>query len=167
MPSSRAMRVVISSVALLFLASSLAPAQSEAIATDEQTLTSFGLATDGQSLLDFFRARTRLETDREQLLELTRKLGDSAADARARAAKELIARGAVAIPALRHAVNDLSDPVIAQRARDCLRAIEGSTGAGVSAAAVRLLAARRPGGAAEVVRAYLPFADERFVADTV
>ena len=87
------MLVVTSSIALLFLASSLAPAQSETVATDEQTLTSFGLATDGQSLLDFFRARTRLEMDREQLLELTRKLGDSAADVRARAAKEIPRRG--------------------------------------------------------------------------
>src|SRR5262245_50705252 len=161
------MRVGISFLALLFLSSSLAWAQPEDHSADEQTLASFGLATDGQSLLDFFRGRSRLESDRERLLELTRQLGEAAADVRARAAAELIARGPVAIPALRHAINDLSDPVIAQRARECLRAIEGSIGAAVSAAAVRLLAARKPAGAAEVLLSYLPFADDRFVAENV
>src|SRR5262249_59381257 len=103
-PERPAMRVGISFLALLFLSSSLAWAQPEDHSADEQTLASFGLATDGQSLLDFFRGRSRLESDRERLLELTRQLGEAAADVCVRASAELIAPGPVAITAHRHSI---------------------------------------------------------------
>jgi HEAT repeat protein len=162
-------------VALFFVVASLclvsgvqAPASPpEDASADEQTLTAAGLSTDGQALLEFFRSRTRLEPDREHLLALTQQLGDKAAEARARAAAELVARGPVAIPALRHAINDLSDPQIAARARQCLQMIEGASGAAIPAAAARVLASRKPAGAAEALLAYLPFADDQAVADTV
>ena len=60
-------------------------AQSEH-AVDEQTLAAAGLSSDGQSLLDFFRGRVRLDPDRERLMDLTRQLGDAAPDVRTRAA---------------------------------------------------------------------------------
>src|SRR5262245_45819885 len=128
------MRVRHLSMLLILLAPAVSAAQPEALAADEQTLAAAGLATDGQALLECFRARTRLEQDRERLLELTRQLGDVSAEVRARAAAELVARGAVAVPALRHAINDLSDQMIADRARQCLRSIEGNAGAAIPAA---------------------------------
>jgi HEAT repeat protein len=158
------MRVARVSLAFILTLPNALAAQPE-VAGDEQTLVAAGLPTDGQALLEFCRGRTRLDPDRERLMALTRQLGDPAAEARARAAAELIAHGAVAIPALRHAVNDLADLAVADRARQCLKAIEGNTGAAVSAAAVRLLALRKPSGAAEALLAYLPFADDRSVTD--
>src|SRR5712692_6416653 len=160
------MRAALFSIPLMWMRPAVAAAQPE-VAADEQTLAAAGLATDGQALLEFCRGRTRLESDRERLMALTQQLGDPAAEARTRAASELIARGPVAVPALRHAVNDLTDPAVADRARQCLKAIEGNTGAAVSAAAVRLLATRKPSGAAEALLAYLPFADDRSVTDAV
>jgi HEAT repeat protein len=161
------MRVTVSSIAFVLTLVPTVAAQSEPTTGDEQTLAAAGLATDGQALLEFFRDRARLEPDRERLLELTRQLGDPAAEVRARAGAELVRRGAVAIPALRHAINDLSDSATAERARQCLRSIEGNTGAAIAAAAARLLAARKPAGAAEALLAYLPFADDRLVTEAV
>lgn len=160
------MRVALLALACVLTLPPRLAAQSE-LTADEQTLTAAGLASDGQSLVDFFRGRTRLDPDRERLLELTRQLGNAAPEVRARAAAELVARGALAVPALRHAINDLSDPAIAGRARQCLKAIEGNAGARVAAAAARLLAERKPTGTAEALLAYLPFADDRAVTEAV
>jgi HEAT repeat protein len=130
-------------------------------------LRAAGLTLDGPSLLEFFRARARMESEGDRLLLLTQQLHDPAPDVQARARAALIARGATAIPALRYAVNNLDDPVIADQARRCLQAIEGPGGAAVAAAAARLLAVRKPAGAAEVLLAYLPFADDQTVAEAV
>src|SRR5262249_11594712 len=134
-------------------------------AGDVQTLAAAGLGTDGPALLEFFHERARLDADWDRFVILTRQLGDPAAEVRARAAAQLVCRGTAAIPMLRHAVNDLADTVIADRARRCLQAIEGPTAAGIPAAAARLLAVRKPAGAAEALLAYLPFADDQAVAD--
>jgi HEAT repeat protein len=144
-----------------------ADAQTEALTADEQSLAAAGLSTDGQALLEFFRFRARLEPDRERLAELTQQLGDAAPEKRAQATAELVGRGAMAVPALRHAINDLADPRIAERARECLRSIEGNFGAALPAAAARLLAVRKPPGAVEALLAYLPFADDAVVTDAV
>jgi HEAT repeat protein len=145
----------------------VARAQPDAITSDEQTLAAAGLASDGQSLLEFFRFRTRLEPDHERLLELTQQLGDVTPERRTRAVAELIGRGAMAVPALRHAINDLADPKIANGARQLLKAIEGNAAAEIPAAAARLLAVRKPTGAAEALLAYLPFADDAMVTGAV
>src|SRR5262245_34610340 len=139
----------------------------EETSADEQTLRAAGLTTDGPALLEFFRARARLEVDGDKLRELTRQLGDEAADVRARAAAALVARGPLAVPALRHAANDLADPVAAGLARQCLQALEGPAASTLPAAAARVIAARQPEGAGEALLAYLPFADDARVADQV
>jgi HEAT repeat protein len=154
-------------MALLLPAQPSQTVLSDEVAGDEQTLTAAGLATDGAALLVFFASRTRLDADRENLMALTQKLGDPSVDVQARAAAELVARGAAAIPALRHAINDLSDPQVALRARRCLRTIEGTPGAAIPAAAARVLAKRKPAGAAEALLSYLPFADDASVTEAV
>jgi HEAT repeat protein len=136
-------------------------------ADDEQTLAAAGLATDGPALLEFFRARTRVVSEADELMALVRQLGDSAAEVRARASAGLVSRGATAIPVLRHTVNDLSDPELARRARQCLARIEGPAGAALPMAAARLVAMRKPAGAAAVLLGYLPFADDQAVAEQV
>jgi HEAT repeat protein len=133
----------------------------------ERVVTSAGLATDGESLLAFFRGRTGAASDVGRLNALTRQLGDPVVEVRARATAALVASGAVAIPVLRHAVNDLSDPAVAERARACLKWIEGPDSIALAAAAARLIAVRKPAGAAQVLLAYLPFADDPGVVDQV
>jgi HEAT repeat protein len=153
--------------ALLLGALLAAPAASaaEPDAADEQLLHAAGLATDGPALIQFFRLRSRTDADPAHLASLVRQLGDRAAEARA--AAELIAWGPPAVRPLRRAVNDLNDAGIARRARDCLRAIEGPSGAGLVAAAARLLAARAPDGTADTLLAYLSQADDSTVTEAV
>jgi HEAT repeat protein len=153
-----------------FLAAALPMAMAETTeapaSADEQTLRAAGLATDGPALLDFFQARSRPASDGKEVQALVRQLG-AAPEVRAHAAAQLVACGPLAVPALRHAVNDLTDPVAAKEAQKCLQWIEGSSAATIPAAAARLLAERRPPGAAEVLLAYVPFADNAEVAEEV
>jgi HEAT repeat protein len=151
----------------LMVAFSLLAAQAPEVTQDEQLLVAAGLSADGPALLEFFHARARLDTDREKLLALARQLGDPDSKARDRAAAELIGRGPVAVPALRHAVNDLNNPAAAERARKCLEAVEGKNAAGLPAAAARVVAAKKPAGAAAALLAYLPFADDETVVQEV
>jgi hypothetical protein len=159
--------IAIVAVALVLPAQASQTGSPDEINGDEQTLTAAGLATDGAALLAFFNSRTRLDADREQLMGLTQQLGDPSVEVQARAAAELVARGAAAVPALRHAINDLSDPQIALRAHRCLRTIEGAPGAAIPAAAARVLAMRKPAGAVEALLSYLPFADDASVTEAV
>jgi hypothetical protein len=67
-------------------------------------------------------------------------------------------------PVLRPALHD-ADVEISRRARFCLDAVEKANDPGLTAAAVRLLRARSPEGAAAVLLAYLPFADDEFTEE--
>jgi HEAT repeat protein len=140
------------------------PAESD---KDVQAVTAAGLSADGPALLEFLRSRSQWQADRELLLTLTKQLGDSRPEVRARAAADLVARGTASIPVLRHAINAQDDAVIAARAKQCLERIEGPGGAALAAAIARLVAARKPAGAAEVLLAYLPFADDQTVTEEI
>ena len=64
------------------------------------------------------------------------------------------------------------DAEIARRADDCLRQLERvekrrATGPGVTSAALRLLAVRKPAGAAEALLDFLPFADHETLVEEV
>ena len=83
---------------------------------DEQALNAAGLPTDGASLLNFFRTRTGPDAAHDKLMALVRQLGDGDIKVRAHAVTELVSHGAVAIPVLRHAVNDLDNAEVAARA---------------------------------------------------
>ena len=138
-----------------------APAAGGPSSADEQTLANARIATDGPSLLDLFRKQTHAGADREKVRTLVRQLGDDSFEAREQASTELAAIGALARPLLEQALRD-PDPEVVYRARDCLQRIKGEKGsnAPLLAAAARLLAARRPAGAAEVLLSYFPSADE-------
>jgi hypothetical protein len=132
---------------------------------DEQLLKSAGLATDGASLLEFLRQRTLSDSGLERIRALVRQLGDSSYRVRAHASAELVTRGAVAIPFLRQALSQ-SDPEVRHRAEECLRLIEsGDASVALPAAVVRLVAARKPAGAAHVLLDYLPFAQNEVVKE--
>lgn len=163
-------------LALLLLAAVLAVAAGRSVAADdldpaglndEQTLRAASLATDGPALLDFFRKRTRNAADPEELADLIRKLGDKSAEAREKAAAELVSLGPVAVPSLRVAAKDVDEPELSSRARRCLKLIEGDAAPTLPATAARLLARRNPPGAAEALLAYLPYADDENVVEEV
>jgi hypothetical protein len=93
-------------------------------------------------------------------------LGDDDFKVRERASKALVAVGPRARPLLREALKD-PDPEVKRRAEECLRGIDEGATAAVIASAVRVLADRKPDGAAEALLGYLPFAEDETVAETV
>jgi hypothetical protein len=136
------------------------------LARDEQSLREAGQAVDGPALLAFFRQRTIEDGRRRRVADLVRRLGDDSFAVRERATTDLIQEGHVALPPLRAALKD-PDPEVVRRAEHCLKVIGQESELGLTLAAARLLAARRPDGAAEALLAYLPSADEEVVEEAV
>jgi HEAT repeat protein len=134
---------------------------------DEQALQAIGLATDGTALLSFFNLRSDPTPDPKHLDALIRRLADRSAAVRDATMAELVARGAPTVPALRRAANDLDDAGRADLARVCLKRIEGPAAGELSAAAARLLAVRKPAGAAAALLRFLPFAEDDASAEAV
>lgn len=151
-----------------WVGTSLAPAAGNKAdtAADERTLKAFGIGTTDQALLEYFRKRT-LDQDRSKINDYIRDLGDDSYETRERASAKLVALGPVAEPELKKAARDSNDIEVVRRAEACLRLIRQGVGASVPAAAIRLVARRRPAGATPVLLAYLPFAPNATVADEV
>jgi hypothetical protein len=154
-------------VAFLFalaLACPLAADEKSSTAYDEGILKDAGVGTSGSALLDFFRKRTLSADDDAKLTGLIRRLGDVSFAVREQATNDLIGLGRIARKHLQTALED-PDPEVVRRAERCLRYIEAGPGAMVPHAAARLLAVRKPEGAAAVILNYLPFADEEALED--
>jgi hypothetical protein len=134
---------------------------------DERTLRDARVGTDGPSLLEFFRKRTVSGADRDKMLALIKQLGDDSFDEREKASAELIALGTRAESFLRDAAEHSRDAEIKRRAEDCLSQLSKESNPALLAAAARVLGARKPDGAAEVLLAYLPEAPGELVADEV
>jgi HEAT repeat protein/outer membrane protein assembly factor BamB len=134
---------------------------------DEETLHTAGLETDGPSLLAFFNARSRADIDPDRLRVLLGQLTSSSHQERSLATAEFLGLGPLAVPTLRRAANDLSEPEIARRAAHCLSWLEGSSSKSLPVAAASVLGQRKPEGAAAALLAYLPFADSREVLRAV
>jgi hypothetical protein len=135
-------------------------------AADEHILRGANLGVDGPALLHLFRQQTLTPADREKMVHLVRQLGARSFRTREKASSDLVALGAAAVPLLRKAAAD-TDAEVARRAERCLQLIEASTSTRVVTAAARLVAIRKPRGAAEVLLAYLPGAADETVANEV
>src|SRR6266849_1703512 len=134
---------------------------------DEQKLKTIGLATDGPALLDFFRNQTLTSTTQEKITALVQQLGDKTFKVRDKASAELPLMGMIAVPFLRQAAAS-ADLEVACRAAACLRHIEEKDlRVGVPAAAARVLAARKPAGATEVLLDFVPSVENDSVAEEV
>jgi hypothetical protein len=133
---------------------------------DEKVLREAGIPRDGAALLDFFRRRSLQEDDPKRLRALVEQLGDDSYDVRESATGELTAAGRKAMPFLKSALND-TDAERCRRARDILQAIDGGTDRALTAAAARVLAARRPEGAAAALLRYLPAASDELLHDAL
>jgi outer membrane protein assembly factor BamB/HEAT repeat protein len=136
-------------------------------ANDVQTLKAAHLEATDAVLLNFFRKRVPPGPDKERIAALVKQLGDPTPTTRAQAAAELVSLGPVAVPQLRLAANSPDDADAAGRARDCLGQVEGGRAADLVSAAARTLGLRKPVGAAEVLLAYLPFADNARVQEEI
>ncbi len=115
--------------------------------------------TDGPSLLAMVREHTLTPELRLRIKEQIDKLGDDEYANRQAAARGLFDLGRVALPQLREAITN-RDPETIRRARDLIERIEHEPSRNLPSAAVRLLALRKPSGAAEALLAYLPLAEE-------
>jgi HEAT repeat protein len=132
----------------------------------EKVLKKAGLATDGPSLLAFFRQRILTGNYQERIDELTRRLGDESFKVRKQAAKDLVGLGPPALPALRRAQKS-PDTETQSRAETCIEILEKDPGPALPLAALALLRDRNPAGAAPVLLEYLPFADNKEVEEDV
>jgi HEAT repeat protein len=157
----------LSLVLYLALATIIRGSEPDTTAEDERVLREAHVATDSASLLQFFRERTLDQNGQARLTQLAQQLGDKSYKVRSHASETLIDLGAVAIPFLREAEKN-PDLEVSRRAADCLRQIEERyTRVGVAASAARLLALRKPAGAAQALLGYLPFAESDAVAEEI
>jgi HEAT repeat protein len=118
---------------------------------------------DGSALLKELNRRTLPDADRTRALSLIKQLGDDAFQVREKATTELQRMGGAILPLLRTAAGN-NDLEVSQRAQKLLAAFDKDRTAPVSAITVRLLAYRKPAGAAEVLLRYLPLAEDETVA---
>jgi HEAT repeat protein len=126
---------------------------------DERLLDSAGLSWEGPGLLEFFRARARTDSETGRIDELVRRLAGPSFEAQIQAGGDLVALGPLAVAGLRRVANDLESAGVRERAKRCLEWVEGPKSATLICAAARVVARRKPAGAAEVLLAYVPFAD--------
>jgi HEAT repeat protein len=142
-------------------------AESDAgLVADEKLLRGAGVATDGPGLLAFLRARSPAATEPARLAAAIRRLGDDSFDVREQTSRDLITAGRPAVPLLRRALSD-PDAEIARRADRCLLAIDQRSELTLTAAAARLLAARRPPAATGVLLDCLPTAGDDVVEEAI
>jgi HEAT repeat protein len=164
---TRRANVVLGGLWVLLLARGAAADGPKQVAADERRLQAARLAPDGPALLGFFRKRSLTDAECANVKLLIHKLGARSFRIREQASAELVARGPVVVELLKDHCTD-PDPEIARRSEKCLARIkEKDLPPDVTAAAARLLAHRKPAGAAAALLAYLPFADSEAVADEV
>ncbi|MFO0846464.1 MAG: HEAT repeat domain-containing protein [Gemmataceae bacterium] len=124
------------------------------------------LDTEGPGPLDEVKRRTLTEVDAGHVQAVIEKLGDDAFEVRQKAEEELRKLGGRIVPLLKEAQKS-PDLEIRNRATKCLAAIETEKTPPLSPVTARLLALRKPKGAAAALLAYLPFADEESLAEDV
>ncbi len=122
--------------------------------------------TEGPELLSELKKRTRPDVDPGTVHALVQKLGDNTYETRERAQKDLIELGVPVLPLLRQVYRDPPDLEVRNRIRDCIGTIEGQNEKAKEEylprllALTRLVALRKPPGAAEAILAYLPAQDD-------
>jgi HEAT repeat protein len=120
---------------------------------------------DGPGLLNELRKRTVSDAARAETLKLIQQLGDTNPDQREQAFTGLVARGTAVAPLLYQALEH-ADPTTRLFAGKCLQLIEQDGASRLPGVVARLMALRKPAGAAEALLAYLPFAEnESITAD--
>ncbi|MBI1914819.1 MAG: PQQ-binding-like beta-propeller repeat protein [Planctomycetes bacterium] len=156
----------VSGLALVLLAAMLRADKDDSVTRDERTLREAGIDTDGPGLLAFLRKNTTTDADVASLEALIKDLGADRFRVREQATARLIAVGERAVSLLRVAEKS-RDPEVAYRARRCLEQIKQGASEALLATAARLLALRKPDGAAKVLLDYVPFAEQEYLVEEV
>jgi HEAT repeat protein len=123
-------------------------------------------ATEGPALLHEFRKRSLTDADRGRAQTLIKQLGDDSFAVREKATSELKTLGPGIVPLLRQAANS-PDLEVSQRAQKVLQAVEKEKLAPLASVNARLVAYRKPAGAAEALLGYLPLAEDETVTAEV
>jgi hypothetical protein len=124
-------------------------------AGDEDLLKAAGLTGEAPALLDYFRNRTVQSVDPEKIKSLIKQLNDDSFKVREQASQELVKYRKFAEPWLNEALKG-SEIEVVRRAQQCLERIRSSDEANLEAAVARMIAAKNPVGAPEVLLAYIP-----------
>ncbi|HYT90373.1 MAG TPA: PQQ-binding-like beta-propeller repeat protein [Gemmataceae bacterium] len=145
-----------------------APAETppDTTASDEKILRDVREPVDGPALLDYFRKRTYPEADPKTLEKLIRELGAPSFRVREKAFTDLIALGSSSMVAVRQAEGSAEHEIL-RRAANIRKQIEERADPVVQAATARLIAVRKPAGAAEVLLNYLPYAADGSVVEEI
>jgi HEAT repeat protein len=141
-----------------------APAKSDSVDGDS-TLKLAHLKTTDAALLGFFRKRVQPAPERGTIEKLAKDLGNEDIIKANAAQAELITLGACVAPVVREVANDVGRVEASTRARQVLEYVEGPQADTLPIGAARLLAARKPAGAAEALLGYLPLADNDLVLE--
>jgi hypothetical protein len=115
--------------------------------------------TDGPTLLAMLQKQTLSPAEEKKVLESLGRLGDGAYAVREKAVTDLVARGRPVLAMLRETLKHSKGEVV-QRVRRCMERIEAEPAHRLPPAALRLVALRKPPGAAQALLAYLPFAED-------
>jgi HEAT repeat protein len=130
-------------------------------------LQGVGVPTSDTDLLQFLRERSRADDDLLRMAKLVQDLGAEEFELREAATRKLTRLGPPARPGLRRAAASSTDIEVKQRAAACLRSIDKATPAGAPLAVARLLARRKPTGTLPALLAYLPYAADSEVEETI
>jgi hypothetical protein len=133
---------------------------------DQVLLRENKIPLDGPGLLTFFKDRTANLTDAARVAKLIKQLGAEDFEDREDASRQLIALGSRVLKELQDATKN-PDIEVVRRAEECLRQIKQGSTAHVLQAAVRQLGRTKDAGAATVLLAYLPTAEQEGIADEV
>lgn len=133
-------------------------------ADDQKTLRDVGLGFDGPALLDYLKKRTFPDADPKRVEKLINAMGDDDFETREGAFSQLMTLGSSALFGLRKVEQEKGlDTEILRRALELRMKIEAKAEPAIQAATARLIGKTRPAGAAEVILAYLPFAEPSII----
>lgn len=150
---------------LLLLAVSL---RAEDLSPDLAALRAAREPTDGPGLLAFFKRRTISEAVRERIAGMIQRLGDDDYATREKATRDLVDLGGVCRAQVARALESAGDLEVRKRARVVLDRIgPAKAEAQLFGPAARVLANRKPEGAAKALLDFLPGVEEPDVADEV
>jgi len=149
---------------------SLSPGQetgNDGVADDEKLLRAADVPVEGKGLLDFLRGQVPTAGDQKEVETLFRQLDSASFKVRQAASIGLIAMGPKMVPVLKRLLQTGPPLEVRRRAEGCLLAVHKKYSPAVTAAAVRLVKARKPDGACAALLEFAPFAPDDMVAEEV
>jgi hypothetical protein len=136
------------------------------VADDEKLLKAAKIDTDGAGLLHYLVSLTPTKDDVAKVGELFKLIDSDKFKEREQASADLTAMGPKVIPVLRGLIPGATLEV-RMRAERCIKVLEEKSPAVMSAAAVRLLKARKPEGAVAALLKFAPHAADEAVTEEI